>query len=355
MDWRSERITTFRYMRTDRTTRQDIEELDCFEEGGSIEYNDLTAIKVSGSLPYIKLPEIGNDYIRVYSRHIQKGKVHEVLHGTFIASAPSSVLNRKSRKGSLDIYSLLQVIQDASISVPLSIPKNTQAVAFAVTMITGRTGISALGLVVQSDASTAKLSSDWVYDIGTSRLEIINDLLAFAGFKNADVDASGTIRMLAFTNPEELSPTVVLRDDEPGCMFAPSVKHELDFFSVPNVFVAVMSNSEASLVAKAENTDPTSIYSKQSRGREIVVKEDVSDIENQTALDTFARRRLTELSSSVETVEITHPWLSYDMGVGMQLIYTEAAFEMAGVVVKRVLGLTPAMICVASIRRFVRR
>jgi len=355
MDWRSERISTFRYMRTERTTRQDVEELDCFEEGGSIEYNDLTAIKVSGSLPYISLPEIGNDYIRVYSRHLQKGKVHEVLHGTFIASAPSSVLNRKSRKGSLDIYSLLQVVQDASISEPLSIPKSTKAVDFAVTMITGRAGIKALGLAVQSDASEAELGSDWVYDIGTSRLEIVNELLAFAGFRNADVDASGTIRMLTYTNPEDLSPTVVLRDDEPGCMFAPSVKHELDFFSVPNVFIAVMSNAEESFVAKAENTDATSIYSKQARGRDIVVKEDVSDIESQTALQAFAQRRLSELSSSVESVEIAHPYLPYDMGVGMQLVYTEAGFEMAGVVVKRVLSLTPAMTCSVSIRRFVRR
>jgi len=134
MDWHYERITSFRYMKVDRQTRKDIEELFCFEDGGTIEYSDLTAIKVSGSLPYIRLPEIGNDYIRVYSQ-----------------------------------------------------------------------------------------------------------------------------------------------------------------------------------------------------------------------------RRLSELSSSVESIEVTHPWLSYEMGAGIQLVYTEAAYEMTGIAVKRVLRLSPAMLCTVSIRRFVRR
>jgi hypothetical protein len=336
-------------MRVLRQSLKDTEELDCFEDGGQIEYNDLTSIKVSGQIPFMMQPDIGNDYLRVYSVHKQKGETTEVLHGTFLASTPSATLNRKSKRGSLDVYSLLQVASDAGILVPLTIPKDTIAVTYALSLVLE------LGLAAQADISTSRLTSDANYDAGTSKLTIVNDLLAFAGFSSAQVDTQGTIRMLKYTDPAQRSASVVFRDDVQGCNFAPAITHELDFFAVPNVFVAVMSNQDSCLVSVAKNTDPTSVYSVPSRGREIVAKEDVSDIESQVALDAFAKRRLTELSSSVESIEVTHPWQGAQTGEGASLVYSEAGFSLDGVIVKTVLSLRAAMRCQTRIRRFVRR
>ena len=349
MDWRSSRETSFRYMRTTRDGTRDIEEMDCFMDGGPIEYNDLTAIKYAGSLPYYKLPDIGNDYLRVYSIHKQGAETLEVLHGTFIASAPSSTLNRKTRRGELDIYSLLQIVQDAGISEPLVIEPDTVSVSYAAFLILG------CGLPVHADDSAAKLTTEWAYDAGTSKLEIVNDLLKFAGFASAGIDERGVVQLQVYIDPADRSASVMLRDDEPGCIFSPVVKHELDYFSVPNVVIAVMSNEEECLVARAENTDPLSIYSIPSRGREIVLKEEVSDIESQEALDAFAERRLAEVSSAVESVEIEHPWLPYQTGEMIGLHYTEATFEFAGSAVKKHVTLSPALICRTRLRRFVRR
>lgn len=350
MDWRYERRCSIRFMQVDRQTMRDVKELDCFLEfGGEIEENDLTATKVAGTLPYIHLPDIGNDYLRVYSVHTQGDEIQEVLHGTFICSAPSSEISRKVHRGNLDIYSRLEEVQDSGIKAPLSIPQNTVAVSYATSLV------NKLGLPVSADISAARLTTPWNYRAGTSNLEIVNDLLQFAGFASATVDAYGTIGFHAYTDPSSRAPSVIFRDDEPGCIFAPTVRHDLDYFSVPNVFVATMSNLETDMVATAINDDPASIYSTVSRGREIVATEELSDIESQQALQDFADRRLTELSSSVESVEVTHRFIPYQMGDGVLLSYTEAGFEMSGVAVKRRLVLSPNMLCTTRARRFIRR
>ncbi|MCL1846957.1 MAG: hypothetical protein FWF91_03210 [Coriobacteriia bacterium] len=355
MDWRYSRKTTFRYMLTERTTLRDVEELYCFEDGGEIEENDLSAIKAAGSLPYVYPPKIGNDYLRVYSVHEQKGETLEVLHGTFIASTPSSELNRGVTRGSLKMYSLLQIVQDIGITKPLSIPKNTVAISFASSLLAG-IGTEQTGrLAVMADASSAKLKSTWTYDAGTSYLEIVNDLASFAGFAPVGIDAFGVIRLFAYTDPTLRAPSVVLRDDEGGCSFAPAVTHELDYFSVPNIVVVILSNDEEGTVATARNDDALSVYSTVSRGREIVHTETVSDIEGQAALDAYAARRLAELSSSVESVEVTHRWMPYATGEGALLSYSEAGFEMGGTIVEKRYVLTPSMPTTMRLRRFIRR
>jgi len=335
-------------MRVDRATMTDVEQLDMIEDGGSITYDDLSAIKVSGSLPYIHMPDIGNDYIRVYSAHEQGGKVEEILHGTFTTATPTSTYSHKTRRGELDMYSLLQITQDAGITEPLTIPAGTVAVSRASQYLTS------LGLAVRADVSATQVTTNPTYDAGTSYLEIINDLLAIAGFNSAGVDPSGAVILTAYTDPSTRAPSVVLRDDEEGCLFAPAVSHEFNLYEVPNVLIAVASSTDINLVSVAKNNDPTSIYSTVSRGREIVLKEDASDITEQGVLDALAQRRLTEVSSAVESIEFSHPFLPYECGEAIQLRYTESGLDFTGVAVKKELKLTPAIMCQTRIRRFVR-
>ena len=67
MNWFSSgRVDTFRFVRVRWGTWTETEELEGII-GGTLERNDSTAIKASGSLDYILEPALGSDLVRVYS------------------------------------------------------------------------------------------------------------------------------------------------------------------------------------------------------------------------------------------------------------------------------------------------
>ena len=348
MDWQSERITSYRYMRVDRTTMRDVEELDMFLDGGTIEYNDLSQIKAGGALPYVWKPELNNDYIRVYAIHEQGTERLEALLGTFMTATASSLYNRQSRSGSVNLFSLLRIAQAVEIEEPLTVPAGTIALNYAMSMMLD------LGLAVYADISSTKLTTNPTYDGGTTKLSIVNDLLSLIGFDSAEIDATGVVRMVEYTDPGNRTPSVVFRDDQPGCTFSPQVLHDLDESEVPNVFVARTSSNDVDLVARAVNNDPSSRFSTIKKGYEITRSEEVTDITTQQALDAYAKRRLTEMTSAVESIKIKHPEQPLEPGDGVRAIYTEADLDFTGVASDKLVKLTPAMVCDTTVRKFIR-
>jgi len=334
-------------MRTDRTTLQDTNELDMFSDGGSIEYNALTDIKISGSLPFVRLPDIGNDYVRVYSVSELDGVVEQVIHGTFIIATPSSTIQHEVRKGDADIYSLLQIVSDAGISSPLFIPAGTNAITYAKGMV------EVLGLTCLADSSAHTLAAPKNYDAGTSCLEVVNDLCQAAHFANADIDPSGTVLLQRYVDPSSKAPTFVLRDDK-KCVFASDVKYEFDIYAVPNVSVAVMSNEDVCLSATATNNDALSPFSVVNRGRQIVYVETFSEVESLADLTQKALDALTEKSSAIESVEIRHVYVPFQVGQCIKLEYLDARYAFTGIAVKRNMTLSPGMPCSTRLQRFER-
>jgi hypothetical protein len=348
MDWLSSGTTHFRYVLVDRSTMEEVKELDMFIPGGQIEFDDLTSVKVSGSLPFIFLPEIGFDYLRIYS--ISEDDKHnraEILHGTFLVSTPSSDIMGRIRTGSASIYSVLQIAYEAVIEQAISIPAGTNAVTYARNLLTG------LGLSVIADPSSTTTTTIANYEAGTKKLEIINDLCSIAGFNSANVDGRGNVRLTVYNDPTLREPTIEFVDGN-RCNFDPVIPYEFDIWEVPNVVVAVMSNQDTSLSATAKNTNPFSIYSTVRRGREIPHVENVNDIPNITALQQFAERRLAEKSSAVESIVVRHAFRPYNTGDVGRFKYDEADFEFTGAAVKKTIDLIPGMPCSTRFRRFVR-
>ena len=347
MDWLcSGRVDDFRYVYVDRVSQREVDEADVFENGGSIEYNDLTSIKQGGALPFIGLPDVSK-YLRVYSVSDLMGEVVEILHGTFIVSTPASTIKYASRVGLASMYSLLQIPAVSSPNGPIVIPAGTNPITYAKTVLTN------LGLSVIADTSNMALSTDKIYDSRTKWLEIINDLCTMAGFASAGVDPSGNIRLYAYIDPTTKMPTVQLYDDA-RCPYFPEIQHEFDYFDVPNVFKAIMSNDEVTMTAIARNDDPRSIYSTVNRGYEISEEEEVSDIASQGALQDFANRRIIEKSSSVESIDVSHVYIPYDVGDIVDFKHRLSGFECVGQASKKKLTLISGMPSEAHIRRFVR-
>lgn len=352
MNWFSSgRVDTFRFVRVRWGTWTETEELEGII-GGTLERNDSTAIKASGSLDYILEPALGSDLVRVYSDsyYPPTGERTSIAQGPYLASTPSSTYRGAIEEGTADLYGVLHVLAEDSFAEPLVVPAGTRAVDKAAEIV------REAGLPVVASESPATLGSPAVFDDkDTSKLDAVNWLLDFAGFASAGCDGYGTVLMQPYQDPSLRLPVLALEDDG-ACIFRSGVVREYDTFDVPNVVVVVCSNAQAgSMTAKAVNDDPQSAFSTVARGREIVRKETVSDIASQEALQAKAEALLAAKTSMVEGFEITHAFVPLEMGDVCSLTYRKAGVHRDDLVaVRQSLKLKPGMECTTRFRRFPR-
>lgn len=354
MDWFSSgRVDEFRYMRVDRRTWREVGEVGGIT-GGSLDRNDLAPVKASGSLAYFAAPDIGNDLLRVYSDSYlpSTGETASVAHGTYLVSTPSSTYRGCIEEGTADLYGVLQVLAEDAFDGPLCVPAGTVAVSMAASIASG------VGLPVVASPSAATLNKAAVFDDeGASKLDAVNWLLGFAGFASAGCDGYGNVLMRPYADPSHRSPTVEMRDDRGRCVFAADVVREYDAFNVPNVVTVVCSGSDgAVLAATAVNDDPMSAYSTVSRGRRIVHRETVSDVDGQDALQARADALLSAKTSAVESYGVSHVYTPMEMGEVCDFAYSKAGIYRNDIAaVSQTMLLRPGMPCTTRFRRFVRR
>ncbi|GAA6490049.1 hypothetical protein [Gordonibacter urolithinfaciens] len=352
MNWFSSgRVDSFRFVRVRWGTWTETEELEGIT-GGTLERNDSTAIKASGSLDYLMEPALGSDLVRIYSDsyYPPTGERVSIAQGTYLASTPSSTYRGAIEEGTADLYGVLHVLAEAAFAEPLVVPAGTQAVEKAAEIV------REAGLPVVASESSATLGSPAVFDDkDTSKLDVVNWLLDFAGFASAGCDGYGTVLMQPYQDPSRRLPVLTLEDDG-ACIFRSGVVREYDTFDVPNVVVVVCSNAQAgSMTAKAVNDDPQSAFSTVVRGREIVRKETVSDIASQEALQAKAEALLAAKTSMVEGFEIAHAFVPLEMGDVCSFTYRKAGVHRDDLVaVRQSLKLKPGMECTTRFRRFPR-
>ena len=350
MDWSSSgRIDSFRYVRVDWDTWQETETLTGFT-GGNLDRNDLTSIKASGELEYYLRPNLGKDLVRVYSDsyHPFTGEETTIAHGTYLVSTPTSTYKHQMVQGVADLYSVLQVLAEDAIDDVLEIPAGAVAVSRAAGIVSGA------GLPVVASASGSTLNNPKTYDIGVSKLEIVNDLLDFAGFASANCDGYGNVILAPYEDPATKAPTVFMADDE-RCIFLPEVVHDYDIFNTANVVNVVVSNAEeGDITATAINDDPTSDLSTVSRGRRIVRTETISDIADEAAAQAKADALLAGEMSSVESLTIMHAYQPFSMGEVLDFKYRYSGLERVVAAVSQTMQLRPGMQCETRARRFIR-
>ena len=154
-------------------------------------------------------------------------------------------------------------------------------------------------------ATPLGIAREW--EIGTSYLSIINELLLEINYAQIYFDADG----FAVLRPEpEISVeniTKTLDSNNVRSLLLPQIERETDVYNAPNVFVAVCSNADraAPLVARAENTNPQSPLSIMRRGKRIVSVENVNNIADQAALQEYVDKKRNQSMLSAETVTVS--------------------------------------------------
>ena len=163
----------------------------------------------------------------------------------------------------------------------------------------------ALVIATPSETTLQTDREDW--EIGTSYLTIINDLLSEINYESLWFDQSGVARLEPYQEPSAAAidwrygtTEIFLPAQHPG----PNWSEESDIFDAPNVFVVTCNNPDmdAAMVATAVNDNPASKKSTFRRGMRITSVERVDNIASQEELQAYADKLRNESMLSARTI-----------------------------------------------------
>lgn len=352
MKWGASRTDAHSYYRVDYPTYVELERLDCFGDGGTLDESQFTALRLSASLPVRDYPELGNDLVRIYlDVEDEDGATYHTPLATIVPTMPTQDVSSGGVTGTLTGYSTLYYASVRKTREALTIPAGTVAVSYATALL------ASCSIPVLADASSATLNVAKTYDPLTSYLDIVNDLATFAGFAAVTVDGMGNALLRRYVDPSRRSPAYVMESaassPADGVVFAPLVTHELDTFAAPNAYTVVSSPADAAPLTATAILPASHPLSYDSRGYWVDDGETVSDIADQDALDTLAQRRLADKVSAVESIELSHLWVPYAIGDVVAVSYPEASASWTFTAATRTTTLGPGTKCDARLRRFV--
>lgn len=328
------RVTGYRFDLLDAQERS-LGELRGVLPGGSVSWVSNAAIKGSGS---ITVQDRGQavDWLNARIRPVALiDGWPEVPLGIWLPAAPVEQWSDTGRSWDVELTDKAAILDQDVFADEVSGARAFSAAAGdnvieVIRGLIGGTGESTSGLEVATD----QLSSPMTWDVGTTRLKIINDLLDAAGFFSLFVDAGGVFRAIRYVPPasravlyEALGPFTA----GPTSLMDPGFTRDADVYAVPNRFVVVgQGDTDApALVSTAVNTDPTSPFSFDSRGRWITSVETGIEATDQAALDVYAQRRLiaaTSVASSFDLIHMHLPGLAVNSV--LRLVSTRADIDL---------------------------
>ncbi|MDY3366751.1 MAG: hypothetical protein SOX52_01440, partial [Zhenhengia yiwuensis] len=149
---------------------------------------------------------------------------------------------------------------------------------------------------------TTSVTREW--EIGTSILDICNDLLQSINYTSLYVNSSGDYIAKPYEMPADRFVDFEYREDDIANIVENNLTSELDYFNVPNVFVKYVNNPDTpDLIAVYENTNPQSPTSTANRPKN-VHSEEVSDVSDVQTLMDMCKRDLENATSKYHKVTI---------------------------------------------------
>lgn len=277
--------------------------------------------------------------------------------GVFLCAAPVEEWTATGLKRLVELTDKLSILdQDIASGDPAGLTAYT-ALAGAniidlVTDLIGETGERYPA--IQPDIKV--LTSPLVWDIGTTRLKVINDLLDAAGYFSLWCDGYGQYQATVYQTPAARTPvyeSIAPFSDGPGSLMAPEWTRDRDIYSVPNRVLVVSQGdgTTAALTSIATNMDALSPYSFPSRGRWITDVEIGVEAITQSALDTIAAARLSAATSVTNQITLKHILLP-DLHINsvIHFVNPDSGLDIYCYVVATSIPMDPTALCTTTMR-----
>jgi hypothetical protein len=292
---------------------------------GALTWTQNAAVKGTGKATVNDLDVASPGLLRIGSLNLASVRVRPVCViaglpenplGVFLISSATEDWENTGRVWSLELLDKCTVPSQDAVDESYSVA------AGALIMQTVRTILASSGEYIAIDESNTQATSNgMVWEAGTSKLKIINDLLDVAGYSAMWMDGYGSFKVTPRVLPAQRSITYELLGiprelrDGSQSIYTPSWTRNRDSFDVPNKVIAVQAaggDDAAALVGTWTNTDPDSPYSYVARGRWVPHVLDSVECPEGTngAIITFLQNRaqttLVQMSAVQAQVKITH-------------------------------------------------
>lgn len=315
--------------------------------GGEVEQNVNAVISGGGS---VQVRDVGQDidWLRARLQLWWTVGDQEWPLGVFLPSAPVARHDATGRAWDVELLDKLVVLDQDKIDGSYSLPAGT-VVTSAVQEIIASAGETRTAITASAETLTAGM----VWEAGTTKLRVVNDLLAAINYFALRCDGYGRYVAAPYQAPRNRTPAWDFAEGT-RAVHLPAFTRDEDLAKVPNRVVLVSSGGSAdpSLVAVASNTDPASRFSFAARGgRWIVHTETGVEATSQAVLDALAVRRLTELTSATATIELEHAFLPLDLNDAVG--FRTGGVDAVGVIQKKRIPLTVGGLTRTTVREVV--
>lgn len=211
--------------------------------------------------------------------------------GIYLLSSPNRIERQGGIYRDIEAYDKGLILKEDRVDNRYFIPKGTLYTS-AIRSLILSAGITKISI----QESNLELSVDKEYEIGTSKLTIINDLLKSINYNSLYFDPNGFCVARKYINPKERRYEFTYVTDE-NSIIIPGASETLDAFSIPNKFVRYVENPETGyLISVFVNDKASNKLSTVNRGRVITDIQPVNDIADQATLDEYVKRVATEKS-----------------------------------------------------------
>lgn len=308
-------------------------------DDGDIEFSIFDRIRGGGGFHFVlptdggmaQMPKWNSIFVQPwYKATFPDGSVESWPMGVFVPTTPGKKHSDATIECDVDLFDKLIILDQDAFEDAYSVPAGTVVTDLIPKIIYDATSVNAY---VAIDASTETVRTDMVWEPGTSKLTVVNDLLTSINYFSLWVDGYGVFRAGAYAAPADRPTLWTFADDEES-IYLPDFSDDDDTFDLPNKFIVVsQSNGETpALVGVATNENPNSEFSYQQRGRWIAQKEQGAEATSQGVADALAARRLVEVTASSSTYKINHAMIQLDLNSVVSFVRDAVGIRTRGTV-----------------------
>lgn len=265
-------------------------------ESATVDYQALTRLKQKASVSVLLEHSQNidrNKKLRIY--HVLNGV--KSLLGTFLMSTPNATYSEVCKQVEITCYSSLWLLDAKKITNRYFVSKGTNVVNECRRLLDG------FGFNVNIPESTKTTSNNREWEIGTSILDIVNDLLNSINYTSLYPNQYGDYNALEYILPSDREPTIVYEDSDINNILETTLINEFDYFDIPNVFTRYVANPNGYLIATYENKNPNSVTSTVNAPTNVSAEE-LTDVADWDTLYEICKKEAQEATNIYHHAEI---------------------------------------------------